>query len=339
MVADGRALQRGRMLATRLAGEPLVIARGASSGVFAMRDTCPHRGIPLHHGAVQGDTLQCCYHGWRFDAQGVCVEIPSIAEGQQIDLSKIRCPSYRTVERYGLIWVYLPHAGEAPEASPMSEPPALPDMTHDTAPILGINMDFPCSTDHAAFGLMDPTHAAYVHTSWWFKKNATRLRPKEKQFEPAPFGFRMKRHMIPPQNVIYRRLFGRDVTTEISYMLPGYRIERIEGDRHWMVGLTAITPLDNQNTVVHQIFWSSLRWLKPAAPLARHMMRVFLGQDRDVVVQQYEGLRTQPKIMLINDADTQARWWMRIKNEWTVAQAANRPFVNPLREQTLRWRS
>jgi hypothetical protein len=43
--------------------------------------------------------------------------------------------------------------------------------------------------------------------------------------------------------------------------------------------------------------------------------------------------------MLINDADTQARWWMRVKDEWIAAQAQGRAFRNPLEPKTLRWRS
>jgi hypothetical protein len=55
----------------------------------------------------------------------------------------------------------------------------MPAFGDDATPKLHIMLPFPCSTDHAAFGLMDPTHAAYVHTSWWFKKSAHTLRPKE----------------------------------------------------------------------------------------------------------------------------------------------------------------
>jgi hypothetical protein len=47
----------------------------------------------------------------------------------------------------------------------------------------------------------------------------------------------------------------------------------------------------------------------------------------------------RPRLMLINDADTQARWWMRVKDEWIAAQAQGRAFVNPLEPKTLRWRS
>ena len=332
----GSELPRGRMVEKTVLGEPVLFGRTAEGSVFALRDICAHRGIPLHYGEFDGETVTCCYHGWRFDRTGTCVEIPSLREGQQIDLSKIRCGSYPCVERQGLVWIYFPREREEANAPP--EPPRMPVFADDVAPKLAIMLPFPCSTDHAAFGLMDPTHAAYVHTSWWFKKNARKLRPKEKQFEPIEHGWRMVRHTLPPQNLVYK-LLGSHVETEISYRLPGLRIEEIHGDRHSVVGLTAITPVTDEATEVHQFFWATPAWLDAFKPLARKLMRIFLDQDRRVVVLQREGLLHGPKLMLINDADTQARWWMRLKDEWKAAEEERRAFVNPLAPMTLRWRS
>lgn len=333
----GRTLKPGATAAKTICGEPLLIGRAKDGKPFAIRDACPHRGIPLSYGSFDGETVACCYHGWRFDTAGTCVEIPSLREDQEIDLSKIRCGALPCVERQGLIWIYVPRDGEAPSGRE-AEPPAMPVFADDATPALAIMLPFPCSTDHAAFGLMDPTHAAFVHTSWWFKKDARKLRPKEKAFEPAELGWRMVRHALPPQNIAYK-LLGRNVTTEISYRLPGLRIEEIRGDRHAVVGLTAITPVDEGATEVHQMFWATPGWAGLVRPLFEHLMRVFLDQDRVVVVRQREGLERDAKLMLINDADTQARWWMRIKGEWLAAQLDGRPFANPLKPMVLRWRS
>jgi phenylpropionate dioxygenase-like ring-hydroxylating dioxygenase large terminal subunit len=214
----------------------------------------------------------------------------------------------------------------------------MPVFSAEVRPAAAIMLPFPCSTDHAAFGLMDPTHAAYVHTSRWFKHKATQLRPKEKEFKPIELGWQMVRHRLPPQNLVYK-LLGHNVETEISYKLPGLRIEEVRGDRQTVVGLTAITPITDESTEVHQIFWASPRWVAPLAPLLKIFMRIFLDQDRQVVIRQREGLLYRPKLMLINDADTQARWWMRVKDEWIAAQAQGRAFNNPLEPKTLRWRS
>lgn len=338
VATPGGSVRPGRMIAKTLLGEPILIGRTTGGEVFALKDVCPHRGIPLHYGRFDGTTVACCYHGWRFDASGTCVEIPSMREDQEVDLSKVRCGAYPCVERQGLVWIYFARDGETPAESPLPEPPRMPIFDDGVAPALGIVLPFPCSSDHAAFGLMDPTHAAFVHTSWWFKKNASKLRPKEKRFEPSDLGWRMVRHRLPPQNLVYK-LLGRNVETEISYKLPGLRIEEVHGDKHAVVGLTAITPVSEGECEVYQFFWATPGWMRWAKLLAEYLMTVFLDQDRRVVVQQREGLVHAPRLMLINDADTQARWWMRIKDEWQESQAEKRPFVNPLAPRTLRWRS
>ena len=43
--------------------------------------------------------------------------------------------------------------------------------------------------------------------------------------------------------------------------------------------------------------------------------------------------------MLINDANTQARWWMHLKDEWVNSGKEGRPFVNPVKPKTLRFKS
>jgi len=60
---------RGEKLATATLLEvPLVLGRTSDGKSFAMRDSCPHRGIPLSHGEFDGKVVECSYHGWRFEA-------------------------------------------------------------------------------------------------------------------------------------------------------------------------------------------------------------------------------------------------------------------------------
>lgn len=318
-------------------GERVLVGRGGNGAVFAIRDVCPHQAMPLRYGRFDGETIECAYHGWRFGQDGACVAIPSLCEGHDVDLATIRVQSYPCVERQGLVWVYFAAAGEAPIGDQV-EPPRLPVFADGVAPSLAVRMTFSCSADHAAFGLMDPAHAAYVHTSWWFKRQARKLRPKEKIFEPSKLGWKMARHELPPQNLAYK-LLGRNVSTEITYRLPGLRIEEIRGEAHAVVGLTALTPITDQSTEVHQMFWATARWVKPLAPLGRRLMMSFLDQDRRVAGQQREGLLANPKMMLVKDANTQARWWMHLKDEWTHSIREGRPFRNPVTSTTLRWMS
>ena len=339
LVAPGRAVPAGRTLAKRLADEPILLGRTGAGEVFALRDVCPHRGIPLRYGHFDGREVACCYHGWTFAPDGRCTGIPSLVEGQDLDPGKIKVRAYPCREVQGNIWVYLAAgAGRGdPDDTALPDVPRIPGFA-DGAPQVSIASIFPCDTDHAAFGLMDPTHAAFVHTSWWWKRKARTLRLKEKTFEPAPLGWRMVRHRLPPESLVYKVL-GRNVTTEITYSLPGLRIESIQGDAHSAVGLTAITPVSARQTEVHQSLYWTMPWLAPFKPLARHLAAAFLAQDRDVVVRQQEGLADDPTLMLIDDADTQAKWFARLKREWLRAADEGRPFENPVRARTLRWHS
>src|SRR5690606_26301233 len=122
----GARLPRGAMRTTRLAGEPLLLCRGADGRVFALRDICPHRGIPLSYGRFDGREVECCYHGWRFAADGRCTAIPSLVPGQDVAVERIRCGAYPCCELQGNIWVYLGDKSARPpraDAEGLAQPP------------------------------------------------------------------------------------------------------------------------------------------------------------------------------------------------------------------------
>jgi phenylpropionate dioxygenase-like ring-hydroxylating dioxygenase large terminal subunit len=333
----GGDLAPGGMAVRVMLGDPVLIVRRKNGSVFAINDICPHRGMPLHHGSFDGETVACTYHGWRYGAEGTCTFIPSMMDDQKIDLAKIRTAAYRCVEQQGLIWVYFARDGEAPTGA-MAKPPKMPLFGERDMPKVHVEQTFPCSIDHAAFGLMDPGHIAFVHTSKWYRAKAGVVKPKEKSFAPSELGFQMLRHKVTAQNLIYR-LLGRNVTTEISYRLPGLRIEDVHGERNALVTVSALTPVNDEETAFHQVIWATPAWANLVKPIARYVANVFVGQDRAIAEKQREGLVRAPKMMLINDVNTQARWWMRLKDEWVAAGNEGRDFVNPLKAATLRWKS
>ncbi len=328
------ALRPGAMLPKMLLGEPLLFCRGTDGQVFALRDICPHRGIPLSCGRFDGREVECCYHGWRFDANGSCTHIPSLTGHENITPGNIRVRGYPVMEQSGNIWVFM---GESrlpiPEALPAI--PIVPDFTG--APQLVKTLHFPCNIDHAVIGLMDPAHGPFVHQSWWWRSRSS-IHEKAKAFGPEPLGWAMRRHR-PSSNSFAYKILGGVPETEIRFVLPGIRIEHIVAGDKRVVNLTAVTPIDDQNTeITHCIYWN---WplLTALKPFISVFASRFLGQDRDVVVKQQTGLRHESNLLLIKDADTQARWYQQCKNEYVRAQQEQRAFQNPVPETVLRWRS
>lgn len=87
-------------------GERVAVFRAASGSVHALRDLCVHRGAMLSKGRVEGETLVCPYHGWKYDGAGACVCIPAQAKTDKIP-PRARATKYHAVEKYGLVWVCI----------------------------------------------------------------------------------------------------------------------------------------------------------------------------------------------------------------------------------------
>lgn len=338
LAMPGRRLRPGRTAPATLLGEALLLGRRAGGGVFAYADSCPHRGMPMRHGSFAGDTLRCCYHGWAFRAaDGRCTAIPALGEDDKVDPARFRLRAYPCREVQGNIWVFMGAGRDAPEAE-LPEVPTIPGFD-GAAPQVVTTMRFPCEADVATMGFIDPAHPAFVHTSrWWKSKPAASMRAKEKHFEPDRMGFRMKRHHLKHGANPYR-LLGRRVHVDVSIQLPGLRIEHIQGERHSAAVLAASTPVDARSTDVHYCVYWTLPWLAPFRPLAAWMTRDFLRQDQEIAVKLNEAGAPFPPPMFVGDADTQIRWFLRLKREYQNSVAEDRPFANPLREDVLRWRS
>lgn len=328
-------LRPGQMLSRMLLGEPVLLGRDAKGEAFALLDICPHRGMPLTEGRFDGQEVECCYHGWRFDRGGRCTAIPWLVDGAEVDVAKIKVRRFPVREALGNIWIFF---GDAKiDDADLPELPALPDLGL-ARPNLVVEMEFNCHVDQAVIGLMDPAHGPFVHTSWWWRPNRA-MQVKEKAFAPSPLGFRMKRHQPASNSRAYYLFLGGQPETEISFRLPGVRIEHIRAGRHQVAQMTAVTPIDENTTrISHVIYWT-VPWLGALKPFLDRIAHRFIDQDRVVVEKQQRGLKHRQPMMLVKDADTLARWYFGLKREYAAAQMEKRAFVNPVEETVLRWRS
>src|SRR6202162_5995830 len=218
--APSRAVGRGKMLARRMLGEPMLIGRDRAGSVFALRDISPHRGMPLSEGGFDGGEIECCYHGWRFTTQGRCTAIPSLVEGQEFESGRIAVPAYPAREVQGNIWVFF---GTDPDAAPTI--PLLDGFGDGGGPRIVERVRSAAQIAHAVVGLMDPAHGPFVHRAWWWRSRRS-IQQKDKAFAPCPFVLAMTRH-APSRNSRAYRLLGGAPETEIVFRLPSMRIEHI----------------------------------------------------------------------------------------------------------------
>jgi phenylpropionate dioxygenase-like ring-hydroxylating dioxygenase large terminal subunit len=138
----GEQLKPGKMFAKQLLGEPIVFGRTHHNEVFALRDICPHRAVPLSCGRFNGEEIECAYHGWRFDEVGQCQLIPALHQGQELDLSKFRVRRYPVQEVQGNIWIYMSdqECGDTDVTHQVPVVPGFEDATYQAV----LTMKFPC---------------------------------------------------------------------------------------------------------------------------------------------------------------------------------------------------
>ena len=339
-VALSGELKPGALQRYELLGEPVLLGRTRAGGVYALRDICPHRAAPLSAGKLVaetggGESVECPYHGWRFRTDGQCATIPSLVDGQDTDVSKIRVKRYAAAESQGLVFVWI-SSDPRFDGEPPEPPPVFPGVVGG-GPKLVDRMVFDAHIDHAVVGLMDPAHGPYVHQQWWWRSKGSQ-HEKAKKFGPSEAGFSMLRHE-PSKNSRAYAILGGEPLTEITFRIPGLRWEHVTVGKRQVLSLTCLTPVSDKQTRITQIVWSDHPAFLILKPFIAAGARAFLRQDGDMVNLQNEGLKYDPSLLWVDDADRQAKWYQQLKREWTASRREGRAFVNPVEPVTLRWRS
>ena len=101
-------------LRVRYLGEDLVAFRDTRGRVGMIQNNCPHRGASLFFGRNEEAGIRCVYHGWKFDVDGTCVDMPN--EPAESDFKhKVSAVTYPTIERSGVIWTYMGPPNKQPK--------------------------------------------------------------------------------------------------------------------------------------------------------------------------------------------------------------------------------
>ncbi|RVW02597.1 aromatic ring-hydroxylating dioxygenase subunit alpha [Rhodococcus spongiicola] len=90
----------------KLLGEQLIAFRDSEGRIGLLDEFCSHRTASLYFGRNEECGLRCAYHGWKYDVEGNCVDMPSEPANSKFK-SRIKQKAYPCVERGGVIWTYM----------------------------------------------------------------------------------------------------------------------------------------------------------------------------------------------------------------------------------------
>jgi phenylpropionate dioxygenase-like ring-hydroxylating dioxygenase large terminal subunit len=197
----GKTPQKVRILA-----HDFVVFRDETGKPAVLADTCVHRGASLSAGKCKDDgTVQCPYHGWRFNSKGVCTRIPSIGSKTKPP-PRARVDSYPVQEKYGIVFAFLGHLPEA------ERPPIMAVDEHDTPEwrstviVFDINYHYERSIENG----LDPAHNEYVHSTHGYQgereDSYTMMELRPFKNTDWGYGFMASFDAPPLKNPIMRRV-------------------------------------------------------------------------------------------------------------------------------------
>jgi phthalate 4,5-dioxygenase len=158
---------------TRMYGEDILVFRDSQGRTGAIQPLCPHRQAPLVYGRNEDSGLRCIYHGWKFDVNGVCVDMPN--EPADSDFKhKVRPVSYPLVEKAGVIWIYM---------GPKHLQPEIPDMEWMRVPESHRNVskfNVEGNWVQAMEGDVDSSHVGFLHKDMSTLRNPKTAIPEQR---------------------------------------------------------------------------------------------------------------------------------------------------------------
>jgi phenylpropionate dioxygenase-like ring-hydroxylating dioxygenase large terminal subunit len=216
-----------------LLGEKLVAFRDSEGRAGLVAELCPHRRASLYYGRNEEGGLRCVYHGWKFDVEGRCVDMPSQPVGCPLQ-AKVRLGAYPCVEHAGLLWTSM---GADRSAAP---PAALPELPWTTVPG---NYRYTsrwlqdCNWAQALEGEIDEAHVGFLHARWDSTARS------------------LSKHSL------FGGYFAEDPRPDYSVAVTGYGLacaarRRVEGRHLWRINLflapfyTLIPPSDDPHSFI-----------------------------------------------------------------------------------------
>jgi len=231
----------GAPIRVRILGEDLIAFRDTEGKIGLVDAFCPHRRAPMFFGRNEECGLRCVYHGWKFDRNGNCVDMPS-EPPDSLFKTKVSIPAYPTHEAGGLVWAYL---------GPPEHQTAPPDYELLRAPDTHRHVSKTyedCNWLQALEGGIDTSHSSFLHNmnlgDNTYLRNADGAPRLE--VERTPYGYTYAGIRASRADENYVRVY--------HYVMPAQQLRG--GVTHWQGGIKTVptlhghiwVPIDDEHT-------------------------------------------------------------------------------------------
>jgi 5,5'-dehydrodivanillate O-demethylase oxygenase subunit len=277
-------LAKGTVVPIRILGEELALYRGESGKAHVVANECRHRLTRLSTGWVEGDTIRCRYHGWRFDESGQCVEQP--AEPKPFCAKVRKLASYPTHEAHGFIFAYLGE-GEAPAFRPL---PGLEDGAGEAWTVCPSVEMIPCNYFQSAENIMDDVHVNFSHRGHLVNTSSRPYVPTKTTAQETVFG-------------LTQFLERGGHTDRIHFIMPNQCIlahpirSARDNKPFWFKALFWYVPIDDESHLhfLIMVYHTKRRERPDGTPVHEEIQAILSGR------KSWEDVANHPNIIRIQD--------------------------------------
>jgi phenylpropionate dioxygenase-like ring-hydroxylating dioxygenase large terminal subunit len=284
-ILESNEIKKGKIIGVTRMAEKMVAWRNAQGDLSVMVDRCPHRGVALSVATLVGDCIQCPFHGFQYNSNGVCKLVP--ANGKNAEPPKaLHVCSYPLREEHGFVFIWW---GE-----PRNDYPPVPwfESIPDSMVYTTLKDHWANHYSRAIENQLDVIHLPFIHQNTIGRGNRTLVNgpiAKEENHWPGD-------HLI---NLwVYNELDEGQKPRKASELPQPDRRPFLQfrfGNiwQNWISDslriVVAFAPVDNENTMMYLRYYHKLR-----TPVLRQLMGwigslsnlVIERQDRRVVVTQ-----------------------------------------------------
>ena len=279
----------------RILGEDLILFRDAEGRPGLLYPHCMHRGASLLYGHVETNGIRCCYHGWKFDVEGHCLEQPCEPKGG-LNRASARQPWYPLREQYGIVWTYM---------GPPEKMPLLPKYDHmedmeeheryyvlDNSFSAHADLNGPEVVPYSWLSIndnnMDPFHVFFLHSNFGTTHFDERFRVLPKvDWEETSQGVIYKAHRSLPD--------GRDMLRILTWVAPNIAVNPF--DLKGRGGhISFFVPVDDHHVRAINLVRVGPDFVRPFADVAIGSMKPWTEmsvQERQDAPGDYEAQSTQ----------------------------------------------
>ena len=245
IIAKESELKKDSFIKKKILNKDLILIKNESGEISILEDRCCHRNVHLSLGQYQDGLFTCAYHGWSYNNDGICVNIPSVAESK---IPKTACiESYKTENKYGFIWVCL-------NPKSKKEIPNLIEL--DDLPYTDAEYIFEADLMFVSESLIDPYHINHVHKnsigSFMGDLDQDLIEAEFSHDKERMFGKYKRRNNLSAAEKVY---FSNEdyIETEFEFVFPNISKLDIKFPKRRLVIYEHIVQIDSENVSMREI--------------------------------------------------------------------------------------